>query len=410
MRQRDRIWLGLGTLALSAALAWAFRPEAIAVEVATATMGRFEQTVIEEGRAEVRTRYTLSTPVPGRLIRLDLREGDPVRAGQVIARLLPLPPPLRDARSERETQARLLAADAAVTAAQARLAAREAAHSQAQRQLARSERLTEAGFLSPAAVEGERLAAQAAAREWEAAQAEGDMAWHARAQAAAALDLPTPDPAERPGSRMAQGQGPRPAVISLRAPAAGRVLAVHQTSEASLAAGSAVLTLGDPGQLEVVAEFLTQAAVGLGPGTTGWVEGWGGPPVPVRVQRVEPSAQRKVSALGIEEQRVKVHLEVPAPPPGWQQVGDGFRVTVRLITREAEAALLVPVGSVFPARGGGYAVYRPVQGRARLQPVEVVARNDDQAWVSRGLQPGDAVLVYPPATLSDGRRIRVRPS
>jgi HlyD family secretion protein len=137
------------------------------------------------------------------------------------------------------------------------------------------------------------------------------------------------------------------------------------------------------------------------------IERWGGPPVEGQVRRVEPAAFTKVSALGIEEQRVNVLIDITAPPQTWRTMGDGFRVSVRIVTASMEQAVLVPVGALFP-HGESMAMYKLVGRRARLQPVEVAARNGSEAWVRTGVAPGDTVVVYPPAALSDGRKVRVR--
>jgi HlyD family secretion protein len=194
----------------------------------------------------------------------------------------------------------------------------------------------------------------------------------------------------------------------VRAPVSGVVLGIAQPSEATLAAGAALLDIGDPARMEVVAELLTTDAVQAGPGRRALIERWGGPPVQGRVRRVEPAAFTKVSALGIEEQRVKVLIDLDSPPEAWQAVGDGFRVTVRIVTQSVDNAVLAPVGAVFPFADGGMAAYRIDGGRARLQPVEVGGRNGSEAWIQGGLQAGQSVIVYPPPAVGEGRRVQVR--
>jgi HlyD family secretion protein len=144
------------------------------------------------------------------------------------------------------------------------------------------------------------------------------------------------------------------------------------------------------------------------PGRRAVIERWGGPPVEARVRRVEPAAFTKVSALGIEEQRVKVLLDIDSPPQEWQAMGDGYRVTARIITQGVDQAVLAPVGALFPFADGGMAVYRVEGGRAKLQPVDVAGRNGSEAWVRTGLQPGQSVVIYPPPAVSDGQRVQGR--
>jgi len=158
----------------------------------------------------------------------------------------------------------------------------------------------------------------------------------------------------------------------------------------------------------VIAELLTTDAVQARPGRRALIERWGGPPVEGRVRRVEPGAFTKVSALGIEEQRVKVIVDLQGAPQAWSAMGDGYRVTVRVITQSVEQAVLVPVGALFPIGDGGTGVFRLQDGKARLQPVELGGRNGSEAWVRSGLKAGETVIVYPPPAVSDGKRVERR--
>lgn len=397
MQKSTRWTLGLGAAAAVAALAWAFAPRPVRVEMAVVERGRFEQSIEEDGRTRVREAYTLSAPVAARLTRVSLREGDAVAAGQVVAVLTPVMPPLQDARALGEAQARLKAAEAAVDVARARAQGSRVALEQARTQLARSEQLAREGFMAAASLEQDRLRLQAAQREVEAASSQQEVALQERALAAAAL---------QPAGADLNATGARP--VMLRAPAAGVVLRVTRTSETTLAAGSPVLDIGDPQRMEVLAELLTSDAVQARPGTPAMIEGWGGQPVPARVRRVEPAAFKKVSALGIEEQRVNVLLDVESPPEQWRRMGDGFRVVARIITTVAEDAVLVPVGALFPRPEGGMAVYRFDAGRARLQAVELGGRNARVGWVRSGLEPGAQVITYPPPAVGDGARVAQR--
>jgi HlyD family secretion protein len=191
---------------------------------------------------------------------------------------------------------------------------------------------------------------------------------------------------------------------------------VHQTSETAVATGAPLVDLGDTGRLEVVAELLTADALQAEPGRAVRIERWGGPQaLEGRVRRVEPAAFTKVSALGVEEQRVNVIIDLTSPPAQWQGLGDGWRVGVRIVTRQEAAVLRVPVSAVFPrpategtAAAPGHAVFRIDAGRARLQPVRLGARNGHDAWIQDGLAAGAEVIVYPPAAVSDGARVRAR--
>lgn len=259
----------------------------------------------------------------------------------------------------------------------------------------RTDKLARDGFVSTSRLDSVRLALDGAGRELQSAQAAREMAVHERAQAQASVQPP------RSGAAVGQP-------VHVRAPLSGVVLRVPLQSETTVTSGAALLDIGDPLRMEVVAELLTTDAVHAKPGTRTSIERWGGPPLEGRVRLVEPSAFTKVSALGIEEQRVNVLVDITTPPAAWLSMGDGFRVTVRVITISAEDAVVVPVGALFPQANAGMAVYVLDGNHARLRPVELVARNGQVGWVRSGLTPDERVLVYPPPSVADGTRVRVR--
>lgn len=400
MQRKNQWMMGGGLLAVLLALGWAFTPRPQAVEIATAQTGHFEQFIEEDAKTRVQERYQVSAPLAGRWLRPQLKEGDAVQAGAVLGVLQPALAALTDARSHAELAARAEAAADAVQAASARQAAAEIAQTQAAQELARSEALARQGYLSPAKRDSDTLAAQAAQQGLKAAQSELRMAQHEAAQARAALGL---------------FKHPEAAGFSLRAPVAGQVLRVQQASEGVVALGTPLLELGDTTQLEVMAELLSNDALAVRPGQAVLIERWGGPqPLQGQVLRVEPGAFTKVSALGVEEQRVRVRVGLVGPSVQQAQaaqLGDGYRVTVRILTRREESALLVPVSAVFPLPGtaaGRHAVYRVDGGRARLSEVKLVARNGSVAWLAEGLQAGEPVISYPPQDLKDGARVKPR--
>ena len=386
-------WL-LAAAAAAAALAWAFAPRPIEVEAALVRQGRFEQAIEEDGRTRLKERYTISAPAAARLARISLREGDSVAAGDVVAMLTPVMPPMVDERSSREAHARVQGAGAGVERAKARVARARITLQEARMEQERSEKLAAEGFVSPSRLDTVRLALAGARRELEMAQAEQDVAVHEQAEAAAIL-------------QPLAGPGGKARALAVRSPVAGVVLRVTQPSEATLPAGAPLLDVGDPQRLEVVSELLTMDAVAAEPGRRVVIERWGGAPLEGRVRRVEPAAFTKVSALGIEEQRVNTLIDFISPQQAWQALGDGFRVVVRVITRSEEAALLVPVGALFP-HGQAMALYVVDGNRARLQVIDVGGRNGSEAWVRGPLEPGQRVIVYPPAAVADGKRVAVR--
>lgn len=382
-----------------ALLAWAFAPRAVEVELAAAAAGPFEATLDEDGRTRVRDRYVISAPLAGRLSRIVLHEGDAVSAGDAVAQLTPALSPLMDERSVRELSARVQVVEASLQQARSRIGAAEVALQQSRNEQQRTEQLARQGFVAPTRLEAERLAVQAALRELDTARAGERMAVHELAQARAALG------AVRGGGAAAG--------FAVRAPVAGRVLRVHQASESVVALGAPLVDVGDTSRLEIVAELLTTDALQARPGAPVHVERWGGPgTLQGRVRLVEPGAFTKVSALGVEEQRVKVLIDLTSPQARWAALGDGYRVGVRIVTLQEAQALQVPVSAVFPRAGAaaaaGSAVFVLEGGQARLREVEVAARHGSSAWVRQGLQAGEQVIVYPPAAVADGVRVRVR--
>jgi len=402
---RSRIAAALGVAAALAALAWAFAPRPIEVEVARVTQGHFESTIEEDGRTRLRDRYIVASPLTGVLSRVTLREGDAVEAGAVVATLQPVLPPLQDQRTLLELRARLATARAVADRAQAQAGAAEIELARTRNDLKRSEELARGGFISEYKLDNDTLVAQTAQKNLESAHNARRAANYEVEQAIAAL--------------AAVEHGKAGAAFALRAPVSGRVVRIAQTSETPLAAGTPVLEIGDTRQLEIVAEFLTTEALQAQPGASVVIDRWGGPrPLAGHVRMVEPGAFTKVSALGVEEQRVRVLIDIDSPRDQWRALGDAYRVTVRIVTRAVENVTLVPASALFPLPGNGkgdsadmpgaMAMFTLEQGRARLRPVAVVARNSSVAWVRDGAHAGATVIVYAPASVRDGVRVRAR--
>jgi HlyD family secretion protein len=403
MKRSTWLYAGFTIAACTALLAWAFAPRAVEVEAATVTTGRFETTIDEDGKTRLRDRYVVSAPLAGLLTRSPLREGDEVEANAVVATLTPTLSPMLDERTLREQQARVLVTEAQANSATARVEAAKVGVQQASNEAARSTQLATQGFVSATKLEADRLAVQAAQKELDTAAQERHAASHAVEQARAALIA-----VRRPERVGARG-------FEIRSPAAGRVLRVVQPNETVVALGTPLLELGDTRALEVVAELLTADALRASPGSPVQIERWGGSGLlQGRVRRVEPGAFTKVSALGVEEQRVKVLVDITSPADEWRALGDGFRVGVRIVTMALDGAVKVPVAAVFPvpdregAAPGAMAVFVIEGGRARQTAVQVGARNGSEAWVQQGLAPGAKVIVYPPPAVKDGVRVRAR--
>jgi HlyD family secretion protein len=409
-------WIALVGAGVVAAglLAWAFAPRAVEVEAVAARRGLFETAVEEDGRTRVTERHAVTAPIAGRLRRMALREGDAVQAGQALALIEPLPSPLLDERSRGEQQARAAAAQAALERAGTRVRAAQVGVDQALNEQRRNAQLVAQGFVSPAKADADRLALDAATREREGAVESERVARFELQQTRVALEL----------SSAAASSG---RTFTVRAPVAGMVLRVHQASEGVVGIGTPLLDLADTTRIEIVAELLTGDAALARPGSPVRIERWGGPgSLAGQVRRVEPAAFTKVSALGVEEQRVNVLIDlVPTPAPSAAGVGraeaapaallgDGWRVVVRILTRQEADVLRVPVSAVFPWPGPAQpadtmGVFVIEGGRARLRAVQVVARNGSLAWVRSGLVPGEVVIAYPPPTVAEGSRVKPRP-
>lgn len=389
-------WLAAALLLLALTV-WAFMPTPTEVELASVRQGRFERAVQEDGKTRVRERYVVSAPLTGRVQRISLRQGDYVAQGAVVATLWPVAPTLLDARTRAEQSAHRDSLQAAFSRTQATTARAQAALEQARTELQRSEALAQQGFVSPTQNETGRLALRLREQEQLSARHDEDSARYNLAQATAALQNFASTP-----------QDATPQAYAVRAPVAGRVLRVLQGSEGVTPAGAPLVELGDPGALEVVADLLTEDAAQISPSTPVELAHWGGPTVLAgRVRLVEPGAFTKVSALGIEEQRVQAVIDITAPPAQWRALGDGFKVEVRVLVQVEEGATLVPVSALFPV-GSRWGVFVFEQGRARLREVDVASRNGVDAWISSPLEPGTQVVVYPDSKLQDGARVKGR--
>ena len=422
-----KTWLigGGAVLALAVALAWAFAPRPVEVELAPVTQGRFETTIDEDGKTRLADRYVVSAPLAGRLARITLREGDAVAIDAPLAVLSSVLPAMLDERTRRELQARVESAQDNVSRAGSRIARAQVSLDQARNEAWRSEQLAQQGFISPIKVETDRLATLGVQREVEAAAAERRMAAHELEQTQAALGA-VRQPAA--GANAGAGGGANKSGFTVRAPSAGRVLRVLQTSEGAVALGTPLLELGDTQRMEVVAELLTTDALAARTGSRVVIERWGGPAtLEGRVRSVEPAAFTKVSALGVEEQRVRVLIDITSPQAEWQALGDGYRVSVRIVTLAEAQAVQVPVSAVFPLPAGvgadavdardsnagpatttRFAVFVADGGRARRVPVLLGSRNGNTAWIRSGVTPGQQVIVYPPSTVRDGVRVKAR--
>jgi HlyD family secretion protein len=396
-----RLLFWLPIVAVTAlALLWLFWPRAVAVDFVTVARGPLEVSVSDEGETRVKDVYVVSAPVPGLMRRIALEAGDPVVAGETVtARIEPSDPSFLDMRTAAEARAAAQAAEAAQRLAVASVRRAEAELDFAQAELARYRGLAERDTVS--------------ANDLDAAERRARTAAAALDEARAALRVRESELVQARARLMAPGlarrrRGADCDCVDVYSPVSGSVLRVLQESEAVVASGTPLVEIGNPGDLEIVVDLLSTDAVRVQPGQPVRIEAWGGAgDLAGRVRRVEPFGFTKVSALGIEEQRVNVIIDFTEPPERWRRLGHGYRVEPRIVLAAAESALKVPRAALF-RDGGKWAVFRRDGGRAQLQHVELGLASGLEAEITQGLAEGDEVVLQPGDRVSDGTRIRPR--
>lgn len=393
MRMKRPYLIALVVLAvvLAAAFLWAWQASPRLVDIATVQRGPLVQRFEEEGRAQLPRRWVVSAPLVGTLQRIELLQGDAVKAGQVVAMIEPMHGALLDPANRARLLAEKQAAEASMQAARQRLAAASADADLASRDVQRMRTLGAGGVVSAASLdEAEARVARALAAA-AASRAEQQAAGQQRDALAALL------------KGQGQGGGER---IELRAPVDGVVLHRYQESTVPVQAGQSLLEIGDLDQLQVMVQALSQQAIGLRPGSAARILRWGGDqPLPARVLRIEPGAFTKVSALGVEEQRTLVWLQITAPRAQWASLGDGFRVEVEFEVARRDDVLQVASSALF-REGRRWMVFRVAGGRARRVEVTPGMQGDGAVEILAGLTAGDRVVAYPDDRLVDGQRVR----
>lgn len=388
--RRSLPWLGGGLLvALVIVGLW---PESVLVEAGAVSRGELRVTVDEEGMTRLRHRYVLSAPVAGQMQRIDLKPGALVEAGRtVITRFESGGADFLDARMVQQAEARVSAAAAARDAASAQRERAAAASRLQAIDLERAKLLRERGVISAQEFDAASLRAESSAQESRAASFALQVSEYEWRQAQALLG---------------RGQASQSLeALPVTAPISGRILRVMQESSRLVSAGTPLVELGDPVDLEVRIEVLSRDGVGIRPGAKVILEQWGGAePLLARVRLVEPAAFTKISALGVEEQRVYVIADLEAPPEKRPTLGDSYRVEARIVVWESPSALRVPAGALF-RRGGFWHTFVIAENRARLRRVEVGRSNGVQAEVLSGLAEGERVVMYPGDKVVDGVRV-----
>ena len=398
---RSRLRTGLLILfgaAVAGALGWvSFRPDPVPVDLHVMARGPLEITVDADGKTRIREVYEVAAPIAGTARRAPVRPGDPVTEDEtVVAIVEPVAPALLDSRARIQAEAAVREARAALNVARTERARAEEERAYARARFDRAQTLVERGVASITRLEDadQRLRVAEAAVAAAAAGIEKAEGTLARAEATL-LD---------PEDELAR-DGPAACCVHIAAPASGVVLSVDVISARPVAAGERLLSIGDPAQLEIVADLLSSDAVRLAPGAVTRVERWGGPePLTARLERIEPAARTVVSALGIEEQRVDAVFSLLQVPPG---LGDGFSVFLRIVEWRAPDALRLPLSAAF-RRGDGWAVFVAEDGVARERAVELGRRNARFADVVSGLEAGEAVVTHPSDAVTHGAPLAER--
>jgi len=394
-----RTWIGtigLGVV-LIGAIFYAFLPGPVPVEVSGVSSGPLQVTVEEDGKTRVIDRFVVSAPVAGYARRVELDVGDPVKRGQPLVVVEPLRSQVLDPRSRAEAESRVSAAMASLNAAQEneRAAATEAEHAAAD--LERLKPLFESGYASKELFDKAESEARRTAATHRSAQFAVEVARHELEAARTALRYSGAGRSES-----------LPEQLTIRAPVDGRVLKIQHKSEGVVAAGEALIEVGNPRSLEVEADVLSADAVRIKPGARVLFDRWGGgAPLEGRVRMIEPIGFTKISALGVEEQRVWVISDFVSPPEQWERLGDGYRVEARFIIWESDPVLQIPTSALF-RHGDGWAVFVLDGHRARRRPVDVGHRSGLSAEILTGLKAGEMVITHPNDAIDDGVRVRVR--
>jgi HlyD family secretion protein len=374
--RRVRIFWIVGAAAVVLAISASLLPESVEADIVRVDRGDVRVEAVDEGRTRMHDVYVVSAPVTGRVLRVHVEPGDEVAADAVVARMSRAAAGFLDTRSASQARATVTAAEAQQRSAAAELALAEREHR-------RNTELAESNLISRAARDQSEARLDAARAANDAAKAE----------------------VARARSALLEAGRTEGGVVDVKSPSAGRVLRVQQESEAVITAGTPIVEIGDPRHVEIVAEFLSQDAVRMKPGAAAQIENWGGPPLPAVVERVEPVARTKISALGVEEQRTNVILQFAKSAKDAPQAHD-FRVDARVVVSEAKNVLRAPLGALF-RRGDAWAVYKVVDSRAVATEVGGGEADGRFREITSGVAEGDQLILFPSSAIAD--RVRVKP-
>ena len=396
MPSRARIGTTLLLLVIAVGLIYGFLPGAIVVDAVVAVNGPFAVTIEEEGKTRVMERYVISAPVAGYARRIDLQVGDAVQVDQVLVSLEPTRSDALDPRSRAQTQAQLSAAQAAVSAAIENARAAEAQAVLAQQELQRVASLRKVNFISEQALDRARAELNRSQAIQQAAQYNINMTRFELDKVRATL-----------AGANARQTG-RSETIGARAPVAARVLKLVHESEGLVQAGQPLLEIGNPDTLEIAVEVLSTQAVQIALGSKVLFDRWGGAATLQGVVRmIEPTGFTKVSALGVEEQRVRVIADITSPRAAWHRLGDGYRVEARFVIWEGKDILQIPASALF-RQGRDWAVFAVENGRAKIRVIDIGQHSGLTVQVLSGIPAGVPVITHPEDKIKDGARVKLR--
>ena len=401
-------WTITGGVVLGTLL-WIVWPRPVPVDLASVTRGPMEVTVDDDGKTEVRHVYTISAPITGILLRIShppgyegvsRHVGDQVAADDtVVAVMQPMPPGFIDVRAREQLQAEVAAVDASVNQAQLDVTRLESVLELSRIELKRADALVASRTIS--AQDYDRVKFNVATNEAALASAKAQVEVRRRIKASLVAQLLDPTKAT---SRVDAA-----CCIQLRSPVTGRVLKILQESEAVVSAGTPLIEIGDPLDLDVIADLLSSDAVQINVGSPVRIDGWGGSTIKARVTRIDPAGFLKVSALGIEEQRVRVTIDMMDPPQTWSRLGHDYRVVVHVTTWSAKDVLTVPLGALF-REGNDWATFVVRNGRAQTRVVQLGHRNNTTAEILSGVSAGDHLVLHPGDRIKPNVRVAERPT
>lgn len=393
---RRRITWFAVLLLIVAALGYGFRPQPRPVDVAAAMRGPMQVAIEEEGKTRVIDRYIITAPVAGTTCRVDLDVGDSVEKDEMLVNINPLPSQALDPRSRAEAEAKVAAAEAALLAAEQNVDSAHADAELAGKELKRLAPLAEQGHISQDRLDQAGAQKRSTVAALRSAEFAVDVARHELEAARTALRYT--------GNRSSNLED----MVQVLAPVSGRILKLQHECEGVVTRGEPLLEIGDTRSLEIETDVLSADAVKIKPGMSVLYERWGGEkPLSGEVRRVEPVGFTKISALGVEEQRVLVISDITSPPEQWYTLGDGYRVESRFILWEDQDVLQIPASALFRSNGQ-WTLFVAQDNRARRRPVKVGQRNGLSAQILDGLKEGETVITHPDDTIEDGVRVKQR--